>query len=105
MIKTSGANVAPAEVEAALLQAEGVADAHVLGLPDAERGQLVGALIIPKAGHTPDPQAIIATARKLLSGYKVPRRLLLVDAIPATGTNKLDRRAAIQLLQERGEKV
>lgn len=105
MIKTAGANVAPAEVEAALVQADGVAEAHVLGLADEARGQIVGALIVPRAGERPDPAAIIATARALLSPYKVPRRLLLVDSIPATGTNKLDRRAATRLLEERGEPV
>lgn len=104
-IKTAGANVAPAEVEAALVQAEGVAEAHVLGLADEARGQIVGALIVPRAGARPDPAAIVATARALLSPYKVPKRLLLVDAIPATGTNKLDRRAAKRMLEEHGENV
>jgi acyl-CoA synthetase (AMP-forming)/AMP-acid ligase II len=105
MIKTAGANVAPAEVEAALVQAEGVAEAHVLGLADETKGQIVGALIVPRAGEHPDPAAIVGTARALLSPYKVPRRLLVVETIPTTGTNKLDRRAATRLLEERGEVV
>lgn len=99
MIKTAGANVAPAEVEAALIQADGVAEVHVVGVPDEIRGEIVGALIVPHAGAVLDRQALLATARELLSSYKVPRRVLVVDSIPLTGTNKLDRRAAAKLLE------
>ena len=98
MIKTAGANVAPAEVEAALIQADGVAEAYVVGVPDEIRGEIVGALIVPRADMTIDRQALIATARALLSAYKVPRRVLVVATVPLTGTNKLDRRAAAALL-------
>lgn len=99
MIKTSGANVAPAEVELVLYAVDGVAEAHVIGIPDEERGQLVGALIVRKAGRTLDVTDIVAQAKRSLSSYKVPRRVVIVDAAPATGTNKLDRRAAARLLE------
>jgi acyl-CoA synthetase (AMP-forming)/AMP-acid ligase II len=100
MIKTSGANVSPAEVEAALLEIDGVAEAHALGLPDATRGQIVGALVVPQEGRTLDRETVLGEARKRLSSYKVPRRVVIADKAPLTGTNKLDRRAAARLLQD-----
>ena len=100
MIKTAGANVAPAEVEAALLTIEAVGEAHVLGLPDEARGQIVAALLVPKVGRALDLAAISAEARRLLSPYKVPRRMLVAEHAPTTATGKLDRRAATVMLQE-----
>lgn len=100
MIKTSGANVSPGEVEAALLKIDGVAEAYVLGLPDAVRGQLVAALVVPSPGVSLAPDTLLTILRRDLSGFKVPRRLLVADNAPKTATNKLDRRAAIALLQK-----
>lgn len=102
MFKTAGANVAPAEVEAALLLVDGVAEAHVLPVPDEERGNIVGAIVVPKSGVTLLREEVVAAVRPLLSAYKVPRRLLVVDMAPSTSTNKLDRRMAVAWLQERG---
>ncbi|MDO7842323.1 class I adenylate-forming enzyme family protein [Sphingomonas immobilis] len=102
MIKTAGANVAPAEVEAALLTLPGVAEAHVLGIADPVRGQVVGALLVPHADVTLERDAVLAAAKPLLSSYKVPRKLVIAAAAPATGTNKLDRRAAARMIEELG---
>ncbi|WP_242126618.1 class I adenylate-forming enzyme family protein [Sphingobium sp. Sx8-8] len=98
MIKTSGANVAPAEVEQALLALDGVAEAHVLGLPDVERGEIVGALIVAEQDREIDIPALLGELRHQIASYKVPRKLKVVTAVPTTATNKLDRRAATALL-------
>ncbi|MET0376105.1 MAG: fatty acid--CoA ligase family protein [Rhizorhabdus sp.] len=102
MIKTAGANVAPAEVEAALLTLPDIAEAHVIGVPDPVRGQIVGALLVPREGATLVPDIVLAAARPLLSSYKVPRRLAIIAKAPTTATNKLDRRAALKILEELG---
>jgi acyl-CoA synthetase (AMP-forming)/AMP-acid ligase II len=102
MIKTAGANVAPAEVEAALMTLPDIAEAHVLGVPDPVRGQIVGALLVPRVGATLDRETVLVAARSLLSSYKVPRKLAIVAVAPATATNKLDRRAALRLIEELG---
>ncbi|MDR3389639.1 MAG: class I adenylate-forming enzyme family protein [Rudaea sp.] len=102
MIKTAGANVAPAEVEAALMTLPGIAEAHVIGVPDQQRGQIVGALVVPLEGTTLDRDAVLAGARPLLSSYKVPRKLAIVATAPLTGTSKLDRRAALRLIEQLG---
>ncbi|OLP03916.1 AMP-binding protein [Mycolicibacterium porcinum] len=88
MIKTAGANVTPDEVETAL--AELGFTAHVLGLPDDERGQIVAAVIV-----TDDPvdvEAVRTRLRGTLSAYKVPRafRVCRRADIPTLSSGKLD---------------
>ena len=94
LIISGGENIYPAEVEAALRQHPAVAEALALGLPDAEWGQRPAAIIETRAGHTVTAEAIIAFAREHLAGYKVPRRIAFVDALPRTASGKLQRREA-----------
>jgi acyl-CoA synthetase (AMP-forming)/AMP-acid ligase II len=95
MIKTAGANVSPREVEAAIADATGLV-AHVVGIDDARRGQLVAAAIrVPRDGKRPDPEELHTLLRKRLSAYKVPQRFLLLadDEVPMLSSGKLDGRA------------
>jgi acyl-CoA synthetase (AMP-forming)/AMP-acid ligase II len=94
MIKVAGANVSPREVEAAILDETGLV-AHVLGLDDADRGQVVAAAIRGEV----DVDELRAKLRARLSAYKVPTRwLCLADAkVPMLSSGKLDSKA----LQER----
>jgi acyl-CoA synthetase (AMP-forming)/AMP-acid ligase II len=94
MIKTSGANVSPREVEAAIQDLTGLT-AHVIGLPDDARGQLVAAAIRVPPGRAVDEHALREQLASRLSSYKVPRRLLLLrdDAVPLLSSGKLDRPA------------
>ncbi len=105
MIKTAGANVSPAEVEDALLRVGGIAEVCVIGLPDAERGQIVGAMIVPADGVVLDPGEIARHAKALLSSYKVPRRILIATTIPLTATNKADRREVRNRLESEGSTI
>jgi len=94
MIKTSGANVSPREVEAAIHELTGLA-AHVIGIADAGRGQLVVAALRVPAGRVVDVDALREKLAGRLSAYKVPRRFLLLgdDAVPVLSSGKLDRPA------------
>ncbi len=94
MIKTGGANVAPAEVEGVLLGLPGVAEAYVFGVDDAGRGEVVMAVVVAGPGHRLDPQDLRARAGEVLSGYKVPARIDVVTAaaVPLLGTGKPDKR-------------
>src|SRR5579884_1239712 len=74
MIKTAGANVSPAEVEKAIARVVGGAVAHVFGLPDAERGQVVAAIIALEDGAAFDEEAVREQLKTELSAYKIPRR-------------------------------
>ena len=98
MIKTSGANVAPREVEAAILDVTGFAS-HVVGLGDAERGQIVAAAIRVPVGSQLDVDALPSELRTRLSAYKVPRQIVVLadDEVPMMSSGKLDLRALKEL--------
>jgi acyl-CoA synthetase (AMP-forming)/AMP-acid ligase II len=90
MIITGGENVYPAEVEAVLLEHPAVADVAVIGLPDADWGEAVTAVIIAGGdGGPPGLDELRAFARARLAGYKVPRRLEVVAEIPRTASGKI----------------
>jgi acyl-CoA synthetase (AMP-forming)/AMP-acid ligase II len=91
MIKTAGANVAPAEVEKAIAKVAGFA-AHVVGLPDPERGQVVAAVVALDEGAEFDEDALREGLKSELSSYKIPRRFAAVPAaeIPLMSSGKVD---------------
>ncbi len=92
LIITGGVNVYPAEVEQALASAPGVGDVAVFGVDDEHWGQMVCAAVVPAAtGPAPDPDRIRNFAREVLAGYKVPKRVVLVDDLPRTATGKVQR--------------
>ena len=92
MIKTAGANVAPAEVEGAIAKVTGGTVAHVLGLPDPERGQLVAAVIALEAGAEFDEAVVRERLAAELSAYKIPRRFATVPCseMPLLSSGKVD---------------
>ncbi len=95
MIKTAGANVSPREVEAAIAELTGFV-AHVVGIDDAARGQIVAAAVrVPEGQVRPDPDELRTMLRARLSAYKVPQRILVMaDAdVPMLSSGKLDARA------------
>ena len=92
VIVSGGENVAPEEVEAALLDHPAVADAGVAGVPDAEWGQVVCAWIVPRAGGTPTLAELRDGCSARLARHKLPRRLVLVASLPRTPSGKLKRR-------------
>jgi fatty-acyl-CoA synthase len=91
VIKTAGVNVAAAEVEAALLAHPGVAAAHVVGVPDAARGENVAAFVVPK--QDVDVDGLVAHCRERLASYKVPRHVWLrrENELPQKGSGKIDK--------------
>jgi acyl-CoA synthetase (AMP-forming)/AMP-acid ligase II len=101
MIKTLGSNVAPREVEVVLESAPGVGLAIVIGVPDEERGQVVGAVLVRKPGETVDETAVHDHAAAELSSYKVPRRTIVMDPddLPMLGSGKPDKLALRAMLE------
>ena len=80
-INTGGEKVHPEEVEAALKRQEAISDAAVVGLPDQRFGEVVVALVEPRSGADIDLAGLDAVLRTTLAGYKVPRRVLVVETI------------------------
>jgi bile acid-coenzyme A ligase len=92
MIISGGANVFPAEVEGALTEHPGVADAVVIGLPDDEWGERVHAIIAPaNAPDAPPFEELLAFCRERLAAYKVPKSIEFVDRLPRTDAGKIRR--------------
>ena len=94
MIISSGYNIAGPEVEDALLQHPAVAECAVVGAPDAERGQVVFAFVVPAAGQVADA-ALAKTlqdhVKQLVAPYKYPRKIEFRSTLPRTETGKLQR--------------
>ena len=103
MIKTAGSNVSPAEVEMEMQTLDGVHSAYVVGIPDAERGQLVVAAVVPRDGIELDFAAVQAELRKRLSGFKVPRAYVAItrDEVPMLPSNKVARRQIEAMMIDR----
>jgi acyl-CoA synthetase (AMP-forming)/AMP-acid ligase II len=93
-INTGGEKVYPEEVEAALKSHHVVFDAVVVGVPDDRYVEIVAALVQPRAGAVPSLDELQAHCRERLAGYKLPRRLVLIDSIPRTPVGKPDYRVA-----------
>lgn len=104
MIKTGGANVAPAEIEVQLRACAPVKLARIVGMPDQRLGEFVVACIVLKDGATATEDDIRDFLRRRLAAYKVPRRVLFFDdgEIPLTsGETKVRDRELVSLVAER----
>ncbi len=84
-----GFNVAPAEVENALMSVPGVQQIAVIGRPDARMGEVGVAFVVPRPGASVDPEALVAAARERLANYKVPREVRIVESLPFNASGKV----------------
>jgi long-chain acyl-CoA synthetase len=94
MIVSGGANIYPAEAEQALVQHPGVADVAVIGVPNADMGEEVKALVVPRdPADPPPPGELIAWCRERLAGYKCPRSVEIVETVGRNAMGKVNKRA------------
>lgn len=91
MYIVGGFNVYPAEVERLLSRHPAVERAAVVGVPDERLSEVGAAFVVPAAGHELDPDQLIAWVRRRIANYKVPRHVWVIDALPVTPTNKVQR--------------
>jgi long-chain acyl-CoA synthetase len=92
MIKFKGFGIAPAEIEALLVEHPAVADAAVIGKPDPEAGEIPKAFVVKKKGQNLTANEVVAFVKGRLANYKVPGEVEFVDAIPKTPSGKILRR-------------
>ena len=92
IIKTSGFLVFPAEVEEVLASFPSVAEAAVIGVPDAERGEIVKAIVVPKPGSKINLSALEAHCLQHLGKHKRPRQIELAAELPKNFLGKIQRR-------------
>jgi acyl-CoA synthetase (AMP-forming)/AMP-acid ligase II len=91
LIIRGGQNIAPGEVEEAVLSHADVLDCAVVGVAHKHLGEVPVVFVMARAGSTFDADAVIRHCETLLSAYKVPHAVHLVDAIPRTGSGKIMR--------------
>lgn len=91
LIITGGLNVYPPEVERVLAEHPAVSASAVIGCPNAAWGEQVTAVIVPQPGQTLTPEAILDFCRQRLAAYKLPRRVVLLDALPRNALGKVQK--------------
>ncbi|MDO9075128.1 MAG: AMP-binding protein [Rubrivivax sp.] len=89
LIISGGSNIYPREVEEVLLTVPGVAEAAVVGAPDAEWGEVVVAFVVPRPGAAPTVEQLDAECLSRMARFKRPKRYLLVDTLPKNNYGKV----------------
>ena len=92
MVVSGGYKVYSKELEQVLMQHPGIEDAAVVGVPDATYGEAVVAVIQPRAGQKLLAEDVVEHCRARLAGYKKPRRVVFVDALPKNSVGKVVKR-------------
>ena len=89
MIISGGENIYSAEVENAIAQHPAVAACAVIGIPSEEWGEAVHAVLVAKSGQPVTADELIAHCKTLIAGYKCPRSVAVVEALPLSGAGKV----------------
>ncbi|MBL0000150.1 MAG: fatty acid--CoA ligase [Sphingomonadales bacterium] len=92
MIISGGENVYPAEVESAIYGHPAIAEVAVIGIPDDKWGEAVKAVCVPKPGAEIDEADVIAWARERIAGFKVPKSIDVIAALPRNASGKILRK-------------
>jgi fatty-acyl-CoA synthase len=96
MVVVGGENIYPIEIEEVIGSISGVDEVTVMGVPDEEYGQVLGAFVVGNV----DPDKIKSVCKEELASYKVPRRVEIIDELPRTSTGKVVKR---ELLEQAGQ--
>jgi fatty-acyl-CoA synthase len=91
ILKVGGENVAPAEVEALLATHDAIASVAVIGRAHERLGEVPIAVVVPRAGRSLDAQEIAEFCRGRIASFKVPRDVVLIDALPMTSSGKVQK--------------
>ena len=92
VIKTGGENVASIEVEKAIYAADpAVGEVVVIGLPHERWSEAITAVVVPKPGATVEEGALLAALRAHLDAYKIPKSVIVAEALPRTSTGKIQK--------------
>lgn len=96
MIISGGENIYPAEVESAMHAHNCVAEAALIGVPDAKWGEVGRAVVVVKPGAKLNADELLGFLRKRLAKYKVPRSVVFVESLPKTGPGKIDKKLLVE---------
>jgi malonyl-CoA/methylmalonyl-CoA synthetase len=102
ILKTGGHKVSALEIEEALREHPAIAECAVVGVPDPEWGERVAAAVVLNDGDALDLPCLRTWAKELLTAYKVPSLLLVLDALPRNAMGKVMKPAVAALFQTTG---
>jgi malonyl-CoA/methylmalonyl-CoA synthetase len=91
LVITGGLNVYPIELEGVIDALDGVLESAVIGVPDADLGEAVVAVVVAEPGVTLDAEAVRLAARERLAGFKSPKRVEVVDSLPRNAMGKVEK--------------
>jgi malonyl-CoA/methylmalonyl-CoA synthetase len=91
LVISGGLNIYPKEIEEAIDALDGVSETAIIGVPHADLGEGLVAVICPKAGFEIKPEAMITTLKSRLAGFKVPRKIFTVDRLPRNAMGKVQK--------------
>jgi malonyl-CoA/methylmalonyl-CoA synthetase len=91
LVISGGLNVYPKEVEDVLDAIDGVLESAVVGVPDPDFGEAVVAVVVATPGARLDPDAVRTASRERLAGFKVPKRVVVVDELPRNAMGKVEK--------------
>ena len=91
LVISGGYNVYPAEIEGFLNDLPGVAESAVIGVPHADFGEAVIAIVVARAETPPDPAALIAGLKTRIANFKVPKQIFVVDELPRNTMGKVQK--------------
>ena len=91
LVITGGFNVYPKEVELEIDALAGVSESAVIGVPHRDFGEAVVAVVVPETGAALDEAQMIAELRGRLAGYKLPKRVIVVDELPRNTMAKVQK--------------
>jgi malonyl-CoA/methylmalonyl-CoA synthetase len=102
ILKTGGHKVSALEIEETLRQHPAIDECAVVGVPDAEWGERVAAVVVAAEGCTLDLPSLRAWGREFLTAHKLPSQLVLLDALPRNAMGKVTKPALTALCQREG---
>jgi fatty-acyl-CoA synthase len=97
LIISGGENIDPAEIEQWLNGIPAVVDCAVLGVPDEQWGEVPVAVVVLRPGQALEPQAMVRELARHLARYKLPRRIVQVDALPKTALGKVQKHVLLSI--------
>ncbi|MGV3740994.1 MAG: malonate--CoA ligase [Burkholderiaceae bacterium] len=91
LIITGGYNVYPKEIESVINEIRGVAESAVIGLPHADFGEAVTAVVVPQASAQLDEAAILGSLKNRIANFKIPKKVVFVDELPRNAMGKVQK--------------
>jgi len=97
ILKIGGHRVSPIEIEHAVAEHPGLAEAAVIGMPDPLMGEVPAAFVVARPGHAPSPDDVRAFCRGRMASYKVPARVTVLERLPRNESGKLLRGELVRM--------